>query len=295
MTNLKRKKTLATTKNNAKKAELSLFRPQIRSRHPSHHQFRTDIKKLPFKSVVRLGSTTPMIDDVTSGGRRVECNTVKSVEISSNKLLMKQQFQGAGVKTPKYYNYDQLIHLDDIDYPIVMKHIYGSRGSGNYLINNREELDTNVRNKNTNHYIFENYFTGSREYRLHVTEDGCFYTCRKMLKRDTPSANRWYRNDSNCVWILEENPLFDTPVNWEEIEADCVRALKAVGLDIGACDVRVQSAKDKRGRDRENPEWSIIEINSAPSMGEITAIRYKDIIPVVLIKKYNKLTQIRHT
>jgi type I restriction enzyme S subunit len=37
----------------------------------------------------------------------------------------------------------------------------------------------------------------SREYRLHVTADGCFYACRKMLKAD--AEERWYKNDSNCV------------------------------------------------------------------------------------------------
>ena len=52
------------------------------------------------------------------------------------------------------------------------------------------------------------------------------------------------------------------------------KALNAVGLDIGACDIKVQSEK---GHDRGgNPEFIILEINSAPSFGENTLIKYEE-------------------
>jgi hypothetical protein len=29
-----------------------------------------------------------------------------------------------------------------------------------------------------------------------------------MLKQGTPEEQQWHRHDSNCVWIMEENPAF---------------------------------------------------------------------------------------
>ena len=58
--------------------------------------------------------------------------------------------------------------------------------------------------------------------------------------------------------------MFDSPKNLDSIKKECEKALKAVGLTIGACDVRVQS------NSKSTPNFSIIEINSAPAMAEVT-------------------------
>jgi len=121
--------------------------------------------------------------------------------------------------------------------------------------------------KRLGNYIIERYYNYNKEYRLHVSKDGCFYTNRKMLKTD--AEERWFRNDSNSVWIREENPKFEKPRNWGVIVNECVKALNAVGLDLGACDVRVQSKNDR-------PDFIICEINSAPSFGEITLTKYQN-------------------
>ena len=83
------------------------------------------------------------------------------------------------------------------------------------------------------------YYTYTREYRLHITKDGCFYACRKMLKRDAEED----RHDSNCVWIVEDNPEFNKPDNWNDIVSDCVKAMQSVGLDICAIDIKMQRWK----------------------------------------------------
>src|SRR5690606_33580405 len=163
------------------------------------------------------------------------------------------------------------------------KHIFGSRGRGNTLINNQEELEAWLQGKTLNNYIFEKFYNYNREYRLHVNEDGCFYTCRKMIKSDTPEDKRWFKNDSNSVWIMEDNELFDKPVNWNSIVEECVKALKAVGLHFGAVDLRVQSrVNSKTDKVRKEPKFIIVEINSAPSFGEITSQKYIEEIPKML-------------
>ena len=232
-----------------------LFRPLLLSRHPSQSILRAKnqtLPLLPFKSVIRLGSSTP------SDGR-LEINTVEAVKNSASKLLMKEKFTEAGVKTANWYTFsnylfypngdltlggtDQTRGIETIEYPIVAKSLFGSRGIGNTKINNQEELEAWLPNKNLNNYIFEEFVKMTREYRLHVTKFGCFYTCRKLVRSDAPEGT-WQKHDDVCNWVLEENPSFKKPKNWDAVVADCVKAKDALGLDICAFDVGVQGAKD---------------------------------------------------
>lgn len=280
--------------------KITSFRPVIFSRHPTHGPLRTQLPLLPFRSVIRLGSNTPHERE------RVQCNTIEAVRNSASKLLMKKCFTSAGVKTAQWYTANRIDNfishnnngdgqtinvstgINQLSYPIICKHIYGSRGTGNSLVNTQQELESWMRGKVLSNYIFEKYYTYSREYRIHVTSEGAFYACRKMLKRDTPEEKRFQRHDDNCVWIVEENQAFDKPVNWADIVNDCVKALKAVGLDIGAFDLKVQSTNDSKGRARVNPEWIIIESCSAPSFGTITTQKYIQEVPKLLKRKYGE-------
>jgi glutathione synthase/RimK-type ligase-like ATP-grasp enzyme len=245
---------------------------------------------MPFRSVVRLGSTTVKEGDEGL----VECNSAEAIRNSANKLRMKRCFKDAGVVTAKYDNLEAFNVLTTgqrtEQYPIVIKSHTGSRGRGNYLIQTEDEYKEwfDTKPSAITNYIFEKFHDYVREYRLHVTKEGCFYTNRKMLRSETPKDKRWYRNDSNCTWILESNPDFDKPSNWNDIVSECVKALKAVGLDVGACDVKVQSSKDKNGKKRANPEFIVIEINSAASHGDVTRVKYLEIIPQILQKKAKK-------
>ena len=283
-----KKKTVSKQKDIKKKPIFKGYFCQIRSRHPSHDILRKNPDlRFPFKSLVRFGSTTELDD--TAG--RVQINSTEAIKNSSSKLKMKKCFDNANIKTAEWWilvqKLDHIVIRTDKDvpykdstdlsllpYPIVAKHHFGSRGTGNYLLNSKQELQNWLHGKDLTRYIFEKFYNYVKEYRLHVTSEGCFYTCRKMLKADIPAENRWFRNDSNSVWVLEENPLFDKPKNWQKIVENCVNALKAVGLDIGACDVKVQSTKTQKNKERDNIDFIVIEINSAASFGEITKEKY---------------------
>ncbi len=265
------------------------FLLNVRSRHPSHSPLKKMGIKLPFRSVVRFGSTW-----AGDGRPRVEINSANAVRTSADKQLMKAAFTQANVKTAMWLPTNQVTTpqsrqnwINQVGFPIVAKHIHGSRGTGNYLLKTQAELDAWLPGKTLTNYIFEKFYDYNREYRLHVTKNGCFYTCRKMLKQDTPENQRWFRNDSNSVWIVESNPQFDKPSNWNAIVQECIKALTAVGLDVGAIDVRVQSAKTAKGTVRPNPEFIILETNSAPSFGEVTLAKYTETIPQLLIQKRN--------
>jgi glutathione synthase/RimK-type ligase-like ATP-grasp enzyme len=263
----------------------------VRSRHPSHSVIRRKIET-DHNVVFRLGSTTPTSEVFKTAKNVVEINTVQAITNSANKLLMKRKFSEAGVLTADWWNAESLENWAADKFPIVVKHIFGSRNNGNTLIKTPEELNAWLNKKSNTQltqYIVERFYNYNREYRLHVTADGCFYTCRKMLKSDTPAEKRWFRNDSNSTWILEENENFDKPSNWTAIVAECVKALNAVGLDVGAIDLRVQSREDQKGNNkkviRKDPKFIVIEINSAPSFGELTAVKYLDVIPKIIKSK----------
>lgn len=231
------------------------------------------------RTVFRLGSITPTEEifpiGVALNKPIIEINTAEACHNSGDKILMKRLFIENGVKTAEYNLMlkDGEIYIP-LEYPVIIKDKNSCKGNGIYLANNLDEYNsiTELLDPNFSRYIVEKYYNYSKEYRLHVTKDGCFYTCRKMLKQD--AEERWHRHDTNSVWIVEENELFEKPSNWDAVVEECVKALNAVGLDIGACDIKIQSEKN---RDRGgNPEFIILEINSGPSMGEITLIKYEE-------------------
>ena len=270
------------------------FRPQIKSRHPSHNGLRTKLPLLDFKSIVRLGSSTILDDD------RIEINSISSIVNSSNKLLMKQCFDNNLVTTANWGtfannglgdlfdvvdNKGNYVDPINIQYPIVVKNIYGSRGTGNTFVKSSKEFLKFMEFRKLDNYIYESFFTGNKEYRLHISKNGCFYTNRKMLKDNVNKNNRWFRNNSNCVWIKEDNENFDKPSNWDDVVNASVKALESVGLDIGAVDLKIQSSTDNHGNARKYPKFIVIEINSAPSFGEVTELKYLEEIPKLLLSK----------
>lgn len=253
---------------------------KIRSKNFSAKLLRRKIK-VQKPSILRLGSFTDtrLVFPNIPKHAILELNTVQACEISNNKILMKQAFTENNIQTAEW---SILAQQEWSIFPAIIKHIHSSKGKGIYFISNSEELNTfiNKHREHLNNFIIEKYYTYSREYRIHVTKNQYFYACRKMLK--TEAQDRWHRHSSNCVWVLENNPLFDKPNNWEQITQECIKALKAVGLDIGAVDVKVQSQNNSKGLIRENPKFIILETNSAPALSEQTAEHYLNIIKTLL-------------
>lgn len=236
---------------------------RVFSRHPSHKAIRNIIPVPKGKTaVIRLGSISE-----TRTPYDLEINTVKSIENTMNKMIMKSLFEEAGISSPKFYS--DVFNSKIERFPVLAKLSYRSKGAGMKKLDSQEELDAfrdNVKNRAKNidnPYYLEEFHNYSKEYRIHVSiAGGYFYTCRKMLKQEFAGGDKnWFRNDSNCVWILEENDLFDKPDTWDNIVEDCQKAREALGLSICGFDIKV----NKKGN------WKILEANSACSFGDKTS------------------------
>lgn len=295
---------IGTTKNNpkasaVKSGKLIQQTLNVFSRHPSHAALRAAKIKTSTSVCIRLGSTT-------ESKSKIQLNSIESVQRSSDKQLMKMSFLTAGVRTPKtaffvrgfliskksdkdiiYWKDEVEGEVLELNFPIVLKHRFGSRGEGNTLFQTADEFQKYAiahPGKVWENYICEEFINFGLEFRIHVATalDEAFYACRKALKADVSEDAKWFRNDSNCVWFMETNvEQFRKPANWSAICADAVNAAKAVGLDTAAIDVRVKSKADRDN----NQDWVIIETNSAPSFGDVTLQKYVEVIPRIIAKK----------
>lgn len=239
----------------------------VRSRNTSCRKLRELI--VPIRTLYRMGSTTPIGNIFRRNVPYIEINTVRGCEISSNKRKMKLAFDEAEIHTAQWFTCENKRHGANIikhkllkwRTPIIAKRINSSRGRGIYLI--RNEMDFMSMPDDVQNYVFEKYYSYTKEYRLHVSKFGCFYASRKMLRGN--STVRWHRHSENSVFFNENNPQFDKPNTWNIIIRDCQKVLNTIGLDIAAFDVKVS----------RTGEFIIMESNSAPALGDAGIEKYK--------------------
>lgn len=257
------------------------LRIKLRSKNETANLLRSAISTLRTKIpvVLRLYSNTP-IEAILSRSQLskpfIEWNTLEAIKNSSNKLKTKKLMVDNDIPTAEYWTSNDFIENKENIFEeykvIIAKRICGSKGIGMKLFHSIEEYNEWIENEGPNlkEYFFEKYYNYNREYRIHLFNGEMIYTNRKMLKED--AEERWYRNDSNSVWYLETNPIFDRPVNFDKIIEDCKKLQELTRLNFSSFDIRVQSSK------HEDPKYIILETNSGSSMGEGTAQAYKNAI-----------------
>lgn len=245
---------------------------QIRTKNPSAAPLRRSIF-VNKRAIVRLGSRTPS-RQIYPTQSFVEVNTVESIENSRDKLRMKECFSRYDVKQAEWFTLDQAPITRMADFPYVGKQIVGFKGHGMQLIENVDQLRDFVRTHG-NSYFIEKFYNYAREYRIHATSDHSFLSWRKLRRAD--AEQRWFFNSTNCNWVGEDHELFQRPNNWDELCNAAVMAVRSVGLDIGAVDIRVQS--------RNNPDYIVCEVNSAPQLGEVGIEHYKREITNIINNK----------
>lgn len=254
------------------------------------------LKNLRFakRVIYRMGSTTPT-NAITSRPVFLEINQPQGCRNSSDKRTTKVLFQeanNAGITIPQaeffiVNTFDEVLaelrrHFEvdrDWRHGCIAKRYNSSKGNGLFLINTLDDFNAfkefvHNNEREVSKFVFEKYYTYTKEYRLHVDKwFGCFYANRKMLLED--ARVRWHRHDDNSVWVLEENPLFDTPETWDKIKEACVNALNVLGLDMGAFDIKVS----------RTGAFIIMECNSAPGLGAVALEKYAEELNKIVAKE----------
>jgi glutathione synthase/RimK-type ligase-like ATP-grasp enzyme len=234
-----------------------------------------------FKAIVRLGSLTKTERIFGRIPGIIEINTIDAIQNSRSKLRMKECFKQLKVPQAEWWDSIQALGQDtnNLPYPLVVKRVFGFQGRGMELINNQKELNAWInKHRNFDGWYFEKFYNYAREYRLHVAKDiGVFLSWRKLRTKD--AKERWFFNSINSNWVGEDHKLFDRPRCWKEMEKAACNCVNSTGLDIGAVDIRVQSNTQR------DPKFIVCEINSAPALGDLGIIKYKEVITKLINNK----------
>lgn len=184
-------------------------------------------------------------------------NSSKSIELCDNKMLMYLELMNKGVKIPKTVlapktfegvNYNNLNFLDEaikeLGFPMVVKEAYGSFGKQVYLVGNRTELETLIKELNHKEFLMQEYIDSSYgiDIRVNVVED------EEIVSMIRKNPNDFRSNISNggkgekVILTKEQKDL-------------ALKAIKALGCDFGGVDLLY----GKQG------EPIVCEVNSNPN------------------------------
>lgn len=211
--------------------------------------------------VIRLGGSMPYKDFP------IQVNSQEAVLNSINKLAQKKLLIDAGIATQPI--------LDAAIYPCVIKGLQRSGGSAVFIVNNHKELREAAKAVNEQYYI-EPLFNTTSEYRLHCTQKETFFAVKK------------HKRNKEDIIITRDNHFnkmdFIKPRRWKEIQAECVKAMKVLGLDIACFDVLYDSSNDL------HHSFVISEANTNP---ELLANTYKAYLPQLVSLVEDKIKAIK--
>lgn len=220
--------------------------------------------------VIRMGGTMNYSD------YGIQINSREAVECAKDKFRMKQRFSENNIPTLPSIRIssiqEALTLYQTIEFPCVVKPISRSGGIGTMLINNIDELARNLDIINNQAYI-EPLFNTTSEYRIHVSSNNGVFFSVKKIKRNKRDLFITRQNHTNTREFVR-------PRLWNAIEDACVRALSAIGLDLGAFDVGYNS--------EGNHSFVIHEVNTAPELLTNTREAYCNELTEMINRRLNQ-------
>lgn len=215
--------------------------------------------------VIRLGGTMPY------NKYDVQINSVDSINNSINKARQKNLLLNGGCKT--------LPILQQPEYPCVLKGIVRSCGTSVYVCNNKKEYDKAVRDLYARKgHIIEPLFEATSEYRLHCTRKEVFFSVKK-IKRNPEDIIINHNNHYNIREFL-------MPRLWNEIKAECIKAMNVLDLDIACFDVMYSSKNNNKH------EFWIAEANTNPELLKNTFDAYVKALDKLIREKIGAIPDI---
>lgn len=254
---------------------------RIVSRQISPRKLRRKIN-LPFRATANFGVAEE--EDFLARLRRtnrrrqpgVVLNPPTAVLNAADKRVTKQIFTANDIPTAQWWEDG---NAPPNKFPVIVKPRFGSRGRGIHLCETPEQLAELRASQggSLDRYVVERYKNYRYEYRLHATRNSVFIAHRKAMRNGVPDSESWKHSYHNSVWFTETNPEFRKPACWDDICDHCTGAIAALGLDFGALDVKVNNAGTK---------FFILEVNTAPAMGEDTLAAYQRVLPELATTKH---------
>lgn len=214
------------------------------------------LPKVKEKVVVRLGGTMPYEK------YPIQINSASSVSNSINKLAQKNLLIKENIKTQPL--------LDKPIYPCVIKGIVRSKGTKVFVVRNEKEYQKACADLQNQYYI-EPLFETTSEYRLHCTQKEVFFAVKKF-KRNPEDIIVRHNNHYNKRDFIK-------PRKWEDIKAECIKAMKALNLDIACFDVLYCS------KDNNNHVFVIAEANTNPELLNNTYNAYNNALTDLILGK----------
>lgn len=303
------------------------YSPYVISKNPSVEKFRIQkeekdldkkypLGKFPYRTIVNFGSRTPNCYEKVAlvGKDGVVLNHPDKISNASDKLSCKRRLINAKVPTPKYQLLTELSLIKDavkgltLTFPVVAKLRHGSGGKGMEVLKDVKEVIAFISSKKSDElreYFIEEIFQPdmkkSYEFRVSVSpllfmkrmiygnfisKLGEIVSLRKLMRQDAVDSGAFGRNIAlgNSYFTRTFDRSFSRGSNKcfiDDAVTIAMEACMACDLDFGAVDMLWDS---------QTGDWTVLEINTAPSMGDedaqgLTAERWRIALRQMVLEK----------
>lgn len=190
-------------------------------------------------------------------------NKPVAVQIASNKLLALSAMEAAGVSIPEYttdINVARTWIQDDERFVVCRKLLRANSGRGIVLAKSTDQLVSAP--------LYTKYVRKGVEYRLHVFRGEVIDAVQKKRRQgyneQTPGFDKYIRSYEKGWVMVREGVTIP-----ESVKTECIKAVRALGLDFAAVDVVLSSYNNKA---------YVLECNTAPGIQGKTVESYKKAI-----------------
>ena len=192
-------------------------------------------------------------------------NPARSIEICDDKALTHLEFMNQGIKMPRtifapmtysnigYSNFEFLNHIKSkLDFPIVIKEVFGSFGQQVYIAHDESELEAIVKDKSKSKLIFQEFIKSSmgKDVRLQV------------VGKKVVAAMYRYNDSGDFRANLSNGGKMKGYTPTKEQEKLAIKTCQVLGLDFAGVDILFG----------ENDEPIVCEVNSNAHFKNITDV-----------------------
>lgn len=188
--------------------------------------------------------------------RHIECggclNPPNAIRNAVNKLQAFKLMEGKVSIPPWTEQLQEAVNwLSEDDTVVVRNKLNGHSAEGLEIFKPMDLFDKVVPKAP----LYTKYIKKDQEYRIHVFQGKVFFEQRKARKKDVPDdqVNWQVRNLKGGFIYSHVNVIAP-----ENVKAEAIKAVEALGLDFGAVDVIT----------KKNGDCYVLEVNCAPGLGE---------------------------